>query len=726
MLAVGSGVCLGQQIPPAQPEGVEQKRERLRRLDEERQSLLEEIRRASGEPPARAVAPGPANTADKAPARSATAQEPTYLETVVVTGTRSEQAIGNIAGAVTIIKADDIQLGRKAIGLEESLRRVPGVKIDDELGGTPRNRISIRGIGTRSGAAARGLKVLVDGIPKNNAGGSAQDMVNLDLGSAERIEVIKGPSSVLYGNQSGGAVNIITKDGKQIPDVNYSQTLGSFGLSRERFEASGRNQDGKLSYYTSLFRTDLDGYRDLSKTNSTGFTAKLRYSVDDRSDFTLVSSYDRSFAQAPGSLTAAQFAQNPRQASAASIANKSEAVIDEFRLGAIYRRELLGNDQLEVTGYYTPRHLGPFQQTGPNRVTQDFTNRGGGVKYLNMSAIGGFDNRITVGADYQNTPITTGNFVRSTGSVNFELEEHATTFGVYLIDEFNLLPNLMLSAGGRFDSVKFTSDDLTKPLAGESARTFRRFTPKLGATYRPLTTLSIYASYSEGFDAPLIGELRVLPTGQFGFNKDLDPEITKSFEIGARGEWWGGRGTFEVALYRQAIKNFISPFGASPLQSTQNVGEARQTGFEIGSRIAVVPRLSLAVSYTYSNFVFKNFNNGISNFTGNRLPGVPKQNLYTELQYQDPSGWYGGVEYQHVGSFFVNDANTVANASYELFNLRLGYKGTIASYRVEPFFSVNNVFGKSYSALPVINEGNQRFFNPLPMRNAFAGVTIKF
>jgi iron complex outermembrane receptor protein len=154
------------------------------------------------------------------------------LETVVVTGTRSEQEIGKIASAVSVVSGDDIQKGQRVSTLEESLKRVSGMRVEDELGGNgSRVRIIMRGTGTRAnspaGSGVRGVKVLVDGIPKNNAGGSAQDLTNIDLNSAKRIEVLKGPSSVLYGNQSGGVVNILTEDAPQNPSGAYKQTVGA-------------------------------------------------------------------------------------------------------------------------------------------------------------------------------------------------------------------------------------------------------------------------------------------------------------------------------------------------------------------------------------------------------------------------------------------------------------------------------------------------------------------
>ena len=213
-----------------------------------------------------------------------------------------------------------------------------------------------------------------------------------------------------------------------------------------------------------------------------------------------------------------------RRADSAFLSNDVRGTLDELRLGVTYNRELFGQDELEVTGFYSPRHLGPFVQIGV-RIPQDFMNRGGNIRYLNAAPIAGRENRFTVGVDYQNTPIMTGVFSSTTGAPSAELEENAATFGVYALEEFELLPSLALILGGRYDNVHFSSRNLIAAGAPRASRTFERFTPKVGLTYQPLPALSLYANYSRGFETPIIGELRQLPSGEFRFNQDLDPRF---------------------------------------------------------------------------------------------------------------------------------------------------------------------------------------------------------
>jgi iron complex outermembrane recepter protein len=425
-------------------------------------------------------------------------------------------------------------------------------------------------------------------------------------------------------------------------------------------------------------------------------------------------------------LTDAQFRANPRQADPTFITNAVFAIVEESRVGAVYHTELFGQDDLEVTGYVLPRGLGPFQQIGVF-IDQFFVNRGLNVRYLNQRKLGNFGNRFTVGVEYQNTPIRTTTTNRTTRIVTSDLDETADTAGVYILEEFSVLPNLTLTLGGRYDYVKFTSQNFALNTA-RVGRTFTKFTPKIGIAYQPNEDFSIYANYSRGFETPIIGELRILPGGAFGFNSNLDAQTSTNYEVGARGGFLNQRIRFDTAFFRQYVNDFISPFGTSPNNSFQNVGDVKQNGFELSVITAVIPRLNWTSTYNYSDFVFSRYNNGISNFTGNRLPGIPRHSIYNELRYDSKIGAFGAIENQYVTRFFTNDGNQFTNAPYAVTNLRFGYKNpeNKGRFRFEPFIGVNNIFDRRYSAFAIINDATRRFYNPLPSVNVYGGFGISF
>ena len=663
---------------------------------------------------------------DRSVRRNLTLKPTELMETIVVSGSRSATRVRDVPAAITVVSGEEVQQDRKALSLEESLKFVPGVRVEDELGSAGRTRIIIRGVGTRAnspaGSGVRGVKILVDGIPKNNAGGSAQDLTNIDLEAVDHIEVLRGPSSALYGNQSGGVINIITQEGQPTSFAEFRETVGSYGLFREHAKVGGDN--GNLSYFISGFRTNQSGYRQNSAFNNTGFSSKVRFAVDNRSSVTAVFGFDRNDERSPGPLTQARFDQDPKQADPTFLASGVRAVTDELRLGVIYQRQFFEHSSLELTGYYLPRHLGPFQQIGV-RIPQDFMNRGLGGRFTLGEALFQFGNRLTFGVDFQDTPITTGTFSSTTGAALAETEEHATTFGAYVLEELSLLPNLVLSAAGRFDTVHFSSENLTKASV-QANRLYQKFTPRVALTFSPLKTVSAYASFSQGFEAPVIGELRTLPGGAFGFNSALNPQTSNNYEVGARGAVVADRLDFEVAAFRQDVHDLISPSGLFPNNSFQNVGQVRQYGVEVGALLRVVRGLTARLAYTYSDFRFEDFVSGTTRFSGNRLPGVPDHMFAGELRYHHSTGIHAAAEVQAASPIYADNANSFSVPRYTVFSASAGYDYQRGNLRLEPFLLVKNFTDQKYSQFALINDTAKRYYDPLPGISLYGGLKVGY
>jgi len=655
------------------------------------------------------------------------------LETVVVTGTRSDQQLGNIPAAMTVIDAQAALRGQPMTNVNEVLKRVPGVAMRVHLDGSTRAVPSIRGAGAQNTFGSRGVRILVDGIPKNNAGGSAQDFINVDLASVQRVEVVRGPASALYGNQAGGVVNFITEEGPAVPFVQFQQTVGAFGLVKEHLKFGG--QKSNLSYAGSAFRTDQGGYRALSEFSSSGFHLKLRYTTDGGATLTTLMSYEKLNQLIPGSLTAEEVAANPRQANPALVPTGGvSGSIDEFRTGVIYTRPIFGKDQIELTGYYVPR---PIYATtaGPIRNGQFFINRGANARYLNTRPVFGVQQRLTIGVDYQNTPLRNEILHRVSGATLQLLEENLGTVGLYVQEELTLASKLLLNLGGRFDAISFEFEDLMRPgkPGSQFTRKFERFTPKLGVVFRPVSSLSLYGNYSEGLEAPVSEQLRnsPFPAGEFVLNVGLDPMIYRSFEVGAKGQ--AGRITFDLAAFRQNIDNFIvtrqvlRPTGGTTFTASLNAAEVRQNGVELGTTLAFGPSVSANVAYTFSDYTFTRFEALGQNLSGSRLAGIPRHDVFAELRYQPASGLNGSVNVKSVGRYFVDDANNFTNEPYTVVTLSAGYVHAVTSrLRLSPFLTINNLFSERYTSLPQVNDGARRFFNPMPGISALGGVTVRY
>ena len=706
-------------------------RSRLRELDDERARLGEQL--ADLEKRAAAAAGSTPPAADGTPS----ADEIKYLETVVVTATRRDSALADVPAAVTLVGQETIQHMQRGSNLEESLRRVPGALLRDQLGGSSRVTISIRGAGATAADGARGVRLFVDGIPKNNAGGSAQDFINIDLSAAESIEVLRGPSSALYGNQAGGVVSITTQSGGPRPAFALSQVFGAYGFSRTHVGGGGQAIDGRLNYFATGFKTLLDGFRENSTQDNTGFTGKLGVTIDDRSTLTVVTAYDRSTQRLPGELTAEEMAANPRQANPVAMApGGTSAALDEFRFGGTYRRDFT-TAQVEATGYYTPRGVAYlFIET--LRLNQAFVNRGASGRLV-VPALFGTTARLTTGADYQNTPIRTGSFGRANtplaGRALSEVEETATTVGPFALVDVALGDRVSAVAGLRYDHIAFSTEDLLRPQGGRGEVVYDQFSPRLGLTFRLTDNVALYSSYNEGFEAPILDQLRnsPAPDGEFVANQTVKPIDVRAFEVGARGQI-GRRVTFEASAYRQRTNNLIvsQSFLRPPPLSGQfaavvNAGKVDQDGLELGATVRPFTGMQMTGSYTYSDFTYRDFVSGGQNFSGRRVPGVPTHDIFAEVSYRTTRGLSTAFDIQRVGRFFVNDLNTASNEPSVVANLRVGYDARLArGFKLSPWLGLQNLRDRVYVSQTRPNAAAGRYFNPLPGLTFLAGVKFGY
>jgi iron complex outermembrane recepter protein len=719
---VAANATLTSTVSQASTAEIEALRARLRALDEERARIAQQL----AELERRASAPAVATTSTGEVVSSG--DDVRYLETVVVSGTRREAEIATVPAAVTLLGKEIIQDKQRGSNLEESLRRVPGALVRDQLGGSSRVTISIRGAGATSADGARGVRLFVDGIPKNNAAGSAQDFINIDLSAAESIEVLRGPSSALYGNQAGGVVSITSESGGPRPAFTVSQVLGSYDFSRTHFGGGGQASGGRFNYFGTVFKTALDGFREISNQDDAGFSSKIGITLNNRSTLSVVTAYDRSTQRLPGELTAAEMAANPRQANPVAMAfGGTSLALDEFRVGGTYRRDFR-TTQIEATGYYTPRSV-EYLLIETLRVNQDFVNRGASGRLV-VPALFGTPARLTTGVDYQNTPIRTGSFGRANttlaGRSLSEVEESATTVGPFATVDVAL---------GERVSATFSTENLLRPQDGRSEIVYEQFSPRLGVTFRLTEDVALYASYNEGFEAPILDQLRnsPAPDGEFVANRSVKPFDVRAFEVGARGQI-GNRVTFEASAYRQRTNDLIvsqsflrPPPLTGQFAAVVNAGKVDQNGLELGATLRPLTGVQMTASYTYSDFTYRDFVTGEQSFSGRTVPGVPAHNVFAEVSYRMTRGLSTAFDIQRVGRFFLNDLNTSSNEPYVVANLRVGYDLRLArGFELSPWVGLQNLRDQVYVAQTRPNAAAGRYFNPLPGLTFLAGVKFGY
>jgi iron complex outermembrane receptor protein len=312
------------------------------------------------------------------------------------------------------------------------------------------------------------------------------------------------------------------------------------------------------------------------------------------------------------------------------------------------------------------------------------------------------------------------------GNLRFHQDEEVTSVGPFIHDEFYLRENLILSAGLRYDSIRFSVDDRFRSDGNQSgARTLDQLSPMGGILYSPHPSLSLYANVSTAFQVPTTTEF-ANPNESGGLNPDLDPQKAINYEVGARGSLWQ-RVRYDIALFWIDIDDELIQFeGESGRTFFRNAGRSQRRGLETSVMFPLTEQLGWTLSYTYLDAQFDRYTTPAGRFDDNDEPGIPPHQLFTELFYSHPSGFYSALNLLFVDRFFANDANTARNDSYTVLNLRMGYELQLGRGRISPFIGFNNMTNEHYNGLVRLNAAANRFYEPSPSFNLHGGVVMAY
>ncbi len=652
---------------------------------------------------------------------------PVTLEPVIVTAPRVPSPVARVPAAVSILEEEDIRLGQQTVTLEESLVRVPGVLVRNEINFAQDLRMSIRGFGARSAFGIRGIQVYVDGIPQTLPDGQTQ-LDSVDPAAIERIEVMRGPMSALYGNSSGGVVNILTREGPERPFAEARGVLGEFGLFKSLAQTGGRTE--RTNYFLNLSRMEIDGFREHSQAETWKLNTKVRHDPEPFSSLTFLFNAVRSpRLEDPGGLTGEQARSNPRQASPLSLRFDTREEISGERLGFVYRNALTSNQNLEAAVYAAMRDLDnatPFRFVELEREVY-----GGRLQYDILLETFGIPHRLFAGLDLQLQDDERLNFENVGGSPGERLlldqEEEVRNLGLYLQEDIRLAERWSLVAGGRYDRVEFDVDDrLIADGDDTGSRTFDQATGRFGLNHYPAQYLQLYANVAQSFETPTTTELSNRPEGGGGINREIEPQKAVNYEIGVRG-LTDYRLAYEASLFTIRLEDELIPFrDRTDRVFYRNAGESRRSGAEVGASLEVVTGLKASLAYTYLDSEFTDYVKSGRDLAGNDVPGLPNQQFYGELLYRHPSGFYSAIEALYLGELYVDDENTGKSGSHTVWDLRMGYTLRLGNWEANPFVGVKNLFDETYNGNVRINANGGRYFEPAPGRNVYGGLGVVY
>lgn len=704
---------------------------------------------------------------------------PISMDTVVVTATRVEQNSFDLPMSIDANDAEQIQEARLKVNLSESSARVPGVVVNNRNNPAQDLAIQIRGFGARSAFGVRGVRLYADGIPMSMPDGQGQTgTFNLD--TASQVEYLRGPFSALYGNSSGGVVQIFTQNGSEKPTLSGETVLGSYHTQRESLGFSGTGENFDYVGNASNYRTY--GERDHSATQRETAHVKLNFKIDKDTKLSLIAtSLDQPNAQDPQGLTAQQYKENRKQVSQGVIDFNTRSTKNHVQAGASLEHKFTSSDSMRLMAYFGQRDNESYLSTSIAAQTSSpgFAKNGGGVSVIDRD-FSGIDARWTHKGQLANQPfnLTAGlsydlmkdnrkgyeNFVGGTGTVcgvagrvcgvKGQLRRNetndATSFDQYAQASWDIHPRWSMSGGIRHSRVSFKTKDsyITENNSDDSGSVnFSETTPVLGTVFKLTDRINLFANAGDSFETPTFIEMGYNPdTTKSGLNFNLKPAKSRQYEIGAKARL-GAATLVNLAMFKINTHNEIVVASSQNGRTTyQNVPSSERKGLELSVDSQLPRGINLYLAYTLLDAkfteAFRACKTGLAfgtcNYTnpahfetiaiGGDIPGTYRHNLYGEASWKhQPTGFSTALEMRKNSDTYVsfNTADGKADG-YTVFNWRGGFSQKFNHWKFTEFVRIDNIFNKDYVGAVRVADSNKNFYEAASGRNWFLGVNLAY
>jgi iron complex outermembrane receptor protein len=660
------------------------------------------------------------------------------------------------AGAASLYQAPSGQTGttidrsqfdnRPAFSVADVLRDSPGISI--KQGNGPRDfGISIRGSNARNGFGIRNMVIFDDGFPVTQPDGlSRSDLIDPHAYGA--IDVIRGPSSALYGNYAtGGVINFRTRPGREIDGSEYGVDGGSFGYLNNYLSAGKKIGNFEYSFFGSDVRGN--GYIQNSwfNTQTVNFLGTLQATPDDRLTFKLI--HNDLATRLPVRLSLNQYNQNPFQIGCEISATPGCGTVSVFAngfspprtpltaivagLGRDDRRTIVGGRwEHDFDNQTTWRNQFVFDDRNINQPTgatsaigdfpsynfmSDLTKRGEILGLESVSYVGASFNSLVASSDTWNV-MPGGN--AKLGRLASNLYSDTSNLGFRARQEIKLAPQLTAIAGVGWEQTHLrgvnTAYDYTQvPTVVTQIGTdqwFRNTAPELALLYKPDAEWQFRGRVATGYGTPQVGNFFVLPSGAYGNNTALTSQSNLGYDIGFD---WTPNAALKISatafyeFFRNELVTQATQNGTPNQTYTFNAPRSEHRGVELSARWGFLPGWQVTAAYTYLDEFYTEYTENIGLFrfnrAGNKIPGIAPNELTARLGYDETGGplkGFGGfVEVVWKDSFYMENANLLKAPGYELVNLNLHYRTDLASETLRSlstFFEIRNVFDRTYVA----------------------------
>ena len=657
------------------------------------------------------------------------------MEEVVVTATRDTEEVRNIPANVSVITAKDIEKSG-ATNVVEVLDKLESIQFRNYSGNASQSLIDLRGFGGDNPFGK--TLIMLDGRRLNRPDMSSINWLQIPLNNIERIEVVRGASSVLYGDAAvGGVINIITKKGEGKPKFDASVIAGSYGLHNERAGVTGAVD--KWTYALNGENNFAFGYRERSKLSSQGGGLNVGYDASELFNISLGLSFNKTDYQMPGYLTKVQMEQDRRQYQPATpalfnVAATNDDGSDKYANVNLGIKYILGSmGEIDINFLYGNKDIQTDMTSWSQFSNTKMDTYGITPKYILAKEVFGFKNKLVLGLDYYNEPYKKEFYSdrernTRTGWADFTRD----SLGYYIRDEFSLLKSLILNAGYRSEraTIKGSNTDTVTPANNftDQEKTYNAEAYEAGLTWLVGKKSKVFGKYSTVYRIPFLEEVAYFNGGGGGFLKNLEKEKGISTEVGT--EFYPLNNLkIGLTLFRIDMEDEIHYVGVYPTGHNENAGKTRHDGAEVSLSYLWEKRAKLYGNFTYHMATYENGPNNKK-----ELPLVPNRMANAGVEIYLPYNLMLRPEVRYVGDAFLSQDDTNISEkleSYTLFNLYLSYKPSFGKVNMTVFLGVENLADVKYSSfgsynVPGYGAGAPSTYYPMPGITYKGGISFAF
>lgn len=661
------------------------------------------------------------------------------LDEILIKGSHLKQKLFSVPSSVALLPKK--YFNENTTKLAQIINTVPGVFMHS--GTYTTNRITIRGIGSRNLYGTSKIKVYYDDIPLTNGSGESS-IEDVELAALGSIEVHKGPASSIFGSGLGGAIQLVPIKGVfNENSINSRLELGSFGLKKYLLQAKLGNAINSANIVYSNFKSD--GYRNNNSTTKESLTIASRHFTNNKNSFSFFGNYIDLKGFIPSSINVDDYINNPKTAAYSWEQAEGFESTKKGIIGLSWKHNFN-----QYTSQYTHLFYTNFDlyEARPFNILKEQTS-GVGIR-SKLNSKGSFLNtefKWLIGGEFFNDKKSYATFKNLykdnlgndslKGSKLSNWIEDRSYINIFLDSEIDLGNETQLSLGLNLNQTFFNlTDKFNLGLDNRSGKyNFDlKFSPSIGISKQLHKTSMLFGNISHGFSNPTLEEI-LLPNNKI--NSTIKPEEGWNFEIGSRGKLLNQKLNYSVSIFQMNVKNLLV---AKRIGNNEyigvNAGKTSYKGIELTLNHIIIENQSFKIdqnhNVSFNNFKFKDYVDFENNFSGNRLPGIPKFTFHSSINLISVTGIYGNLNYSYVGKMALRDDNILSSKKYQLVNTTVGYKLKLSdSFSAKLFILANNIFNEKYASMILINAssfGNSkpRYYYPGEPANINGGIFLNY